>query len=87
MLTTFTRKATQELKERLILRACRDKDAELLQFVSDPALLHISTIHGLLSVFLKQVGHLAGLARLDHQTDAGAGPHTNEMMVQTSRGE
>ena len=36
VLTTFTRKATQELKERLIARACRDQDPELLQFVSDP---------------------------------------------------
>lgn len=61
ILTTFTRKATQELKERLILRACTDKDAALLQFVSDPACLQISTIHGLLSMFLRQVGHLAGL--------------------------
>lgn len=61
VLTTFTRKATQELKERLILRAVTEKDADLLQFVSDPSRLHISTIHGLLNMFLKQVGHLAGL--------------------------
>ncbi len=59
--TTFTRKATQELKERLVLRACDDRDAGLLQFVSDPLRLHISTIHGLLNVFLKQVGHLSEL--------------------------
>jgi ATP-dependent helicase/nuclease subunit A len=61
VLTTFTRKATQELKERLILRACSARDAALLEFVSDPSRLHISTIHGLLNVFLRQVGHLAGL--------------------------
>ena len=61
VLTTFTRKATQELKERLITRAVNEKDAALLQFVSDPSRLQISTIHGLLNVFLKQVGHLAGL--------------------------
>ncbi|MBX3021720.1 MAG: UvrD-helicase domain-containing protein [Bdellovibrionales bacterium] len=61
VLTTFTRKATQELKERLILKACAERDPGLLQFVSDPARLHISTIHGLLNVFLRQVGHLAGL--------------------------
>jgi len=61
VLTTFTRKATQELKERLILKACTERDPGLLQFVSDPGRLHISTIHGLLNVFLKQVGHLAGL--------------------------
>lgn len=61
VVTTFTRKATQELKERLVLRACDDRDAGLLQFVSDPLRLHISTIHGLLNVFLKQVGHLSEL--------------------------
>lgn len=61
VLTTFTRKATQELKERLILKACAERDPGLLQFVSDPARLQISTIHGLLNVFLRQVGHLAGL--------------------------
>ena len=58
VLTTFTRKATQELKERLILRACREKDADLLQFVSDPARLQIATIHGLLNIFLQQVGYI-----------------------------
>lgn len=61
VVTTFTRKATQELKERLVLRACNARDAGLLQFVSDPLRLHISTIHGLLNVFLKQVGHLSDL--------------------------
>lgn len=61
VLTTFTRKATQELKERLILRAVNDQDPELLQFVTDSTRLHISTIHGLLNLFLKQIGHLAGL--------------------------
>jgi ATP-dependent helicase/nuclease subunit A len=61
IVTTFTRKATQELKERLIQRACDDRDSEFLQFVSDPLKLHISTIHGLLSFFLKQTGHLADL--------------------------
>lgn len=66
IVTTFTRKATQELKERLIQKACDDRDSGFLQFVSDPLKLHISTIHGLLSFFLKQVGHLAGL-------DAGFG--------------
>src|SRR5690242_20495236 len=61
VLTTFTRKATQELKERLILKACVGRDAGLLQFVSDPSRLQISTIHGVLNSFLRQVGHLAGL--------------------------
>lgn len=61
VLTTFTRKATQELKERLLTKACDLQDARLLQFVSDSSKLQISTIHGLLNIFLKQFGHLAGL--------------------------
>lgn len=61
VVTTFTRKATQELKERLIRSACKDEDVGFLQFVTDPSHLQISTIHGLLNIFLRQVGHLAGL--------------------------
>ena len=61
ILTTFTRKATQELRERLIKKACELEDPKLLQFVTDPSSLHVSTIHGLLSLFLRQVGHLAEL--------------------------
>lgn len=61
VLTTFTRKATQELKERLILRACEAGDARLLSFVSDPSHLQISTMHGVMSSFLRRMGHLAGL--------------------------
>jgi ATP-dependent helicase/nuclease subunit A len=61
VVTTFTRKATQELKERLTEHACREQDPALLQFVTDPTRLHISTIHGLLNIFLRQFGHLAGM--------------------------
>ena len=75
VLTTFTRKATQELKERLILRACHERDAGLLQFVSDPSRLQIVTIHGLLNIFLKQVGHLAGLDSGFQIISEGQGEH------------
>jgi ATP-dependent helicase/nuclease subunit A len=60
MLTTFTRKATGELRERLMLEAVKKKDESLLEYLSGPQ-LHVSTIHGVLSVFLKRFGHLAGL--------------------------
>ena len=60
MLTTFTRKATQELRERLMLKAVELGDESLLEYLSGPQ-LHVSTIHGVLSVFLKRFGHLAGL--------------------------
>ncbi len=75
VVTTFTRKATQELKERLIKRACDDRDPDFLRYVSEPAKLHISTIHGLLSLFLKQVGHLAGLDSGFSLLSEGEGRH------------
>ncbi len=74
VLTTFTRKATQELKERLILRACENRDLDLLNFVSDPARLQITTIHGLMNSFLKRMGHLAGMDsgfQIVSESDAG----------------
>ena len=51
IVTTFTRKATQELRERLIVRACQEKDQELLEYVGNARALHISTIHGVLNLF------------------------------------
>lgn len=61
VVSTFTRKATQELRERLIRKACEEKDWNLLQYVSSTSQLHISTIHGVLSLFLRRYGRLAGL--------------------------
>jgi ATP-dependent helicase/nuclease subunit A len=60
LVTTFTRKATQELKERLVRLACESSRPELLQFVSSPSYLFISTIHGVLALFLKRYGPLFG---------------------------
>ncbi len=61
VVTTFTRKATQELKERLVIDAFDRKQEALLDFVSSRSQLHISTIHGVLSLFLRRYGHLANL--------------------------
>ena len=61
IVSTFTRKATQELKERLLLEACRRENPQLIEYMSDGTRLHISTIHGLLNLFLRQVAHLAEL--------------------------
>jgi ATP-dependent helicase/nuclease subunit A len=72
IVTTFTRKATQELRERLIVRACEVRDNELLEYVGNARSLHISTIHGVLNLFLSQVGHLCHLEagfRLIHDTE------------------
>jgi len=60
-LTTFTRKAAQELRERLVLRACEIEDPDFLRFVSDASHLNVSTIQGMFRQFLSQVGHLAGV--------------------------
>ncbi|RME14988.1 MAG: hypothetical protein D6797_07615 [Bdellovibrio sp.] len=59
VVTTFTRKATQELKERLAVSVFqdeiyRDYKENLLYFLTSGSYLHISTIHGILSSFLRQ---------------------------------
>lgn len=54
VLTTFTRKATQELRERLMHEAQKKKDYDFLNFVLSKNHLFISTIHGTLQLFLKQ---------------------------------
>ena len=68
IVTTFTRKATQELKERLILRAIQEishskHSQNPFDFLKDFILtrqIHISTIDGLLSLFLKQYAFETG---------------------------
>lgn len=62
VLTTFTRKATQELKERLMLLAEEHKDYEFLDYILEKNSLLISTIHGVLQIFLK---HYAQVIDLD----------------------
>lgn len=62
MVTTFTRKATQELKERLLKKAMEMEQPELIRFVKSPGRLHISTIHGILSLFLSKYGTVIGLS-------------------------
>ncbi len=60
VLTTFTRKATQELKERMLLYCLEEKE-EALDFVQSTSYLNITTMHGLLNRFLSQYGFGAGL--------------------------
>ncbi len=61
VVTTFTRKATQELRERLMAEALDRGQAELIDFVQRPSHLHISTIHGVLSLYLTRFGSEMGL--------------------------
>lgn len=60
VVTTFTRKATQELSERL-MTLCLEKFPQALDFVSSSQHLKISTIHGVLDDFLKDQGSVLGL--------------------------
>lgn len=62
VVTTFTRKATQELKERLLSQAIEQQKDYAIDFVQKPSQLHISTIHGVLSLFLTRYGSALGLS-------------------------
>lgn len=61
VVTTFTRKATQELKERLLNKALELGRDDLFHYVSSKSQVQISTIHGVLSVFLARYGAAIGL--------------------------
>lgn len=61
VVTTFTRKATQELKERLLAKALADGREDLFHYVSSKSQVQISTIHGVLSLFLSRYGSAIGL--------------------------
>lgn len=60
VVTTFTKKATQELSERLMALAL-DEFPQAMEFVSSAQFLKVSTIHGVLDDFLKDQGHVIGL--------------------------
>lgn len=62
VLTTFTRKATQELRERLLSQALDKDKPELFRYINQRSKVHISTIHGVLSLYLMQFGKELGLA-------------------------
>jgi ATP-dependent helicase/nuclease subunit A len=55
VVTTFTRKATQELRERLMLLALEEKP-HLIEFINSRSNLMVSTIHGVMDLFLKRYG-------------------------------
>ena len=60
VVTTFTRKATQELKERLLMKSLEEAPA-LIDYINNKSMLNVSTIHGLLSVYLNRYGIHLGL--------------------------
>lgn len=60
VVTTFTRKATQEIRERLMRKVC-EAHPELMDFVLSRSLLQVSTIHGILNIFLQRHGQQMGI--------------------------
>lgn len=61
VVTTFTKKATQELRERLMAKAYQLNDTDLVRWLGLPSQVHISTIHGILVPFLSRYGSACGL--------------------------
>lgn len=67
VVTTFTRKATQEVRERLLSKALELRKEEpefgdlFLKFLRTSGLLMVSTIHGVLNQFLRKHGRVIGL--------------------------
>lgn len=55
VVTTFTRKATQELRERLMVLAL-DEKPELIDFINSRSHLVVSTMHGVMDLYLKRYG-------------------------------
>ena len=60
VVTTFTKKATQELSERLMI-LCLQEYPQAMDFISSSGALKVSTIHGVLDELLKDLGHLIDL--------------------------
>lgn len=54
VLTTFSNKATQEINERLLKKAIETNDAEFFNFINAKSNLLVSTIHGVLHLFIGQ---------------------------------
>ncbi|MCB0367995.1 MAG: UvrD-helicase domain-containing protein, partial [Bdellovibrionales bacterium] len=64
IVTTFTKKATQELRERLLKKAIQEEDEEFFRVINNKKLIHISTIHGVLHLAIKE-----NLTRLGLRSD------------------
>lgn len=62
VVTTFTRKATQEIRERLLAAAQDWADPRVLKYVQTSPFLSISTIHSSLQKYLSLYGNKIGLA-------------------------
>jgi ATP-dependent helicase/nuclease subunit A len=81
IVTTFTRKATQELRERLMVLALEEKP-HLVDFVNSRSHLVVSTIHGVMDLYLKRYG--ANIC-IDPGYKIVAGPEASKLARQTLR--
>lgn len=63
VLTTFSNKATQEINERLLKKAIETNDIEFFNFINAKAHLLVSTIHGVLHLFIGQNQSEFGLTK------------------------
>lgn len=60
--STFTRKATREIKERIIIKALEQKHIDLIQYVNYSPYFQISTLHGILNRFIQLYGYKIDLS-------------------------
>jgi ATP-dependent helicase/nuclease subunit A len=63
VLTTFSNKATQEINERLLKKAIETYDREFFEFINSKGHLLVSTIHGVLHMFIGQNQSEFGLTK------------------------
>ena len=60
--STFTRKAVGEIKERLMTTAIKSANSELINYITCSPALQISTLHGLFHSFLQRYGYHIGIS-------------------------
>ena len=60
--STFTRKATREIKERMIIKALKRKNTDFIQYINYSPLLQISTLHGIFNRFIQTYGYKIGFS-------------------------
>lgn len=80
VLTTFTRKATQELKERLVKSCLKDHPAAL-EFVQSTSYLTITTMHGLFQTFLSRYGYAMELPSQFKIVDSQQGDYWRKQVL------
>ena len=55
--STFTRKATREIKERMLIKAIERQNTDFIQYINYSPLLQISTLHGIFNRFIQTYGY------------------------------